>query len=86
MWGRLPPIFHHVGAIARLRALAQHPPGSYEPPNMGTRVYGSARALRRGLDHVPGDEVKTSKEVNTLNKTRLLNMPYKLQHNYPKLD
>ena len=28
-----------------------------------------ARALRRGLDHVPGDEVKTSKEVNTLNKT-----------------
>ena len=28
MSGRLPPIFHHAGAIARLRALAQHPPGS----------------------------------------------------------
>ena len=24
MSGRLPPIFHHAGAIARLRALAQH--------------------------------------------------------------
>ena len=41
MSGRLPPIFHHAGAIARLRALAQHPPGSYEP-NVGARVYGSA--------------------------------------------
>ena len=45
MSGRLPPsppIFHHAGAIARLRALAQHPPGFYEP-----------NTLCRGRDPLP---------------------------------